>query len=92
MGPPVASTTTKRNNNAMATVSGAGSTNPESSHHSGTSSSLVVDHDLAKKLRDAIHKEAAAYSDHGSPIAITQFLKDLLATYGEKPTKVSFGK
>jgi hypothetical protein len=52
---------------------------------------VELDDDLARKLREAIHKEALAYSEQGSPAAVTQFLKDLLATYGQKPDKNTGG-
>jgi hypothetical protein len=47
-----------------------------------------LDDELARKLRDAVHKEATNLSDSGSPNAVTEFLKTLCATYGVKPDKV----
>ena len=55
---------------------------------SGGGGAVGLDDDLAKKLRDAVHEEAVAYADNGSSTAVTQFLKDVLATYGSKSNKV----
>lgn len=49
---------------------------------------MDLDDELARKLRDAVHKEAISLSEPGSPAAVTEFLKTLCATYGVKPDKV----